>query len=68
MTISTTSFEFAHGCRPAGRGYWAFEFRVFGTNKWSLEFCPGDVLWSEAKRWAMKRAAELNSPEARLAS
>jgi len=48
--FSTTDYQFTHGKRPSGRGYWAFQ--VYTAGRWSEPiFCPGERTLSEAKSW-----------------
>jgi hypothetical protein len=59
MTISTTNYEFTHGRKPRGKGYWAFRFQkdmADGTAKESVEFAPSEMQYADAKRWAIQTA------------
>lgn len=53
MEFSTAEFEFSHGKKPRGFGYWAF---FFGRNpNAEAVFAPRGT-FAEAKRWAAKEA------------
>jgi hypothetical protein len=59
MTINTSNYEFTHGRKPRGKGYWAFRFQkdmADGTADESVVFAPGDMKYAEAKRWAIQVA------------
>ena len=65
--VRTDYYEFAHGKRPSGRGYWAFEFREAGG--WSEPFfVSGSKLYSEAKREAQAEGMRRGAHYARAAS
>lgn len=57
MTVSTALYEVTHGRKPRGEGSWAFEFFMIGSD--IIEFAPGFISYSAAKRWAIARAKEL---------
>jgi hypothetical protein len=57
MTISTTEYEFSHGRKPRGQGYWGFWFHRNGAA--TLEFAPGEKTFSEAKQWAKDTAKDI---------
>lgn len=68
MTFDTNEYELTHGRKPRGEGSWAFQFFfthnvvVMGTNgRDVLEFAPGLLTYSAAKRWAIARAKELGA-------
>lgn len=67
MTVSTTAYEFSHGKKPSGRGYWAFVFRD-SSNQEVTEFLPGSTLYGEAKKWAIQHGAELGSVKVSVAT
>ena len=54
MYVNTNQYEFSHGHRPRGRGYWAFF--VGHPNKGLLYWSEGEMLYSaaatDAKRFA----------------
>ncbi len=58
MTISTTSYEFAHGRKPRGRGYWFFFFdgNQDVTNRAFTFQSAGNMPYSEALRDAKAMA------------
>ena len=60
ITISTTNYQFSHGKKPSGRGYWAFVFKDI-WNRETVEFLPGSTTYGEAKKWAIRHAAEIGS-------
>lgn len=65
--VQTDYYEFAHGKKPKGRGYWAFEFREAGG--WSEPFfVSGNKLYSEAKREAQVEGMRRGAHYARAAS
>lgn len=64
MEVSTSAYEFAHGHKPQGRGYWAFLFDD-SSEPWWAEVIRRDehgpyratcLPYSEAKRVALKEA------------
>ena len=59
ITISTTDYEFAHGKKPRGKGYWGFKFSGVGIFV-RTEFAVGELSFSEARRWALARAKAIN--------
>ena len=79
VTVSTTAYQWAHGKKPSGRGYWAFEFENVEGKK-SVEFTPGHTMscgsfwvagattYGEGKKWAIGRAAELGSVKVAVAT
>lgn len=66
ITVSTTAYQFSHGKKPSGRGYWAFVFKDI-WNQETVEFMPGHLrsagstTYGEAKKWAIRHAAEIGS-------
>lgn len=66
IEISTSNYQFAHGKKPSGRGGWAFEFKING--QWQVEFAPGQMLYTDAKKWAVERAKELKTSMVRVGS
>ena len=58
MRVSTTDFEFAHGRPPRGQGQWAFYFGHGRRSGMCVDpwFCPGNVLYSVAKKAAVAEA------------
>lgn len=65
-TIGTEFFEMAHGRKPRGTGYWAFDFRV--GKDWICEFAPGVLTLAKAKAWARVRAVELGATRIQVGS
>jgi|WetSurMetagenome_2_1015567.scaffolds.fasta_scaffold1208460_2 hypothetical protein len=70
FNITTTQYEFSHGKRPKGRGYWAFGFMNSPFHPRSLLkdvgepwFAPGDILYSEALRMAKEEAKRRKTHE-----
>ena len=67
-------YEFAHGRRPRGEGNWGFEFVACAVSldgdgpSTRLEFAPGCILYSAAKKWARARARELGAYKIRVAT
>ena len=53
VSISTSSYEFSHGKKPKGCGTWAF---LIGKE----QFWFNNMMYSEAKKQAVKQAKELN--------
>ena len=49
MTFDTAMYEWTYGYRPRGRGYWAFQ--IGNRAHYEPVWAPGDVLYSEAKKW-----------------
>jgi hypothetical protein len=66
INISTTNYEFAHGSKSRGRGYWAFQFCQGGSDL--LLFAPGELIYSKAKQWAIAKAVELGCNRVSVAS
>lgn len=51
--VETSRFEFAHGRRPRGRGYWAFDVVAADRSEQTV-FCPeADAYYSNAVRWVL---------------
>jgi hypothetical protein len=64
IEIETHQFEFAHGHRPRGRGYWIFDITTSGgIQRYNAMDAAGrqNMLWSEAKALAQKVAADLKA-------
>ena len=57
-TINTALYEMTHGKSPRGHGRWAFLFGYAGDARASVDpvFCPREMLYSEAVKWARKEA------------
>ena len=55
VEVSTTQWEFAHGRRPSGRGYWLFQMGDQSRLD-ELFQVPGLVVFSEARRQAVREA------------
>ena len=62
IRVRTTEYEFSHGRRPSGRGYWAFQIGEvpepwFATTTEAM-LARGDTSfsYSEAKQLALKEA------------
>jgi len=54
--FETIEFTRSHGITPRGEGCWAFRFGHFN---YDVEFAPGTMLYSAAKKWAAARAKEV---------
>lgn len=58
IRVETRAYEFSHGRRPRGRGYWAF---TFGTRTYvdvsDVWWAPGSVAYGEAVKLARLEAA-----------
>lgn len=70
ITFHTSTYEWAHGRQPRGKGYWAFFFRPDkarkpGDDVW---FCPGLNTLAEAKRLARDEAKRRGATEVHVAS
>lgn len=52
VEVRTSRYEFSHGKRPSGRGYWGFYFQG-DDQPW---FAPGDQPYSAAKAAAVTEA------------
>lgn len=65
MTIhfSTTEFEFSHGRKPRGYGYWGFFFGVT-KNVW---FAPNVRDFADAKKGAREEAKRRDCDEVSVA-
>ena len=56
VEFSTREYEFSHGRRPRGYGYWAFEIKEGGEEiKWFQGYLP--AARKLAKAWAKAAAA-----------
>lgn len=53
----TTQYEFSHGRKPRGIGYWAFFFNSAGDEPW---FAEGALPYGEAKKLAKAEAERRN--------
>ena len=54
MDFDTAMYEWTYGYKPRGRGSWAFQIgarRSCGAGLKDPVWAPGDVLYSEAKKW-----------------
>lgn len=67
IEVSTTAYQFSHGKKPSGRGYWAFVFKDI-YNQETIEFLPGQTLFGEAKKWAIRHGAEIGSVKVSVAT
>ncbi len=62
IRVRTTDYEFSHGKRPSGRGYWAFQIGDDPEPWWPTTteamLARGDtsISYSEAKQLALKEA------------
>ena len=56
IEVFTEQFEFEHGHLPRGRGNWGFHFCRGGAMTREAEFAPGEMTFSEARRWAISQA------------
>ncbi len=54
MKFNVDQYYFSNGSNPRGVGHWIFDF---GEGR--IESAPNAMSYSEAKRWAVKRAKEL---------
>jgi len=72
MQIETNQYEFAHGKKPRGMGYWAFVFSVpasiAGGASRLTEFAPSTMSYAEAKKWAQARARDLKAARVEVGS
>ena len=78
IEIATRRYNFVHGRFPRGLAHWGFEFigcasdlarGPLATSRSTVtEFAPGHVMYSEAKRWAQKRARALGAYRVKVAS
>ena len=59
--IDTSKYEFSHGRKPRGEGYWGFHFCDHKSDKTRVEFAPGFIKYTEARRWAVERAEATDS-------
>ena len=65
--FDTSEYEIAHGSKPKGFGRWAFEFAnddgwlLASNGEKEIVWAPNSMKFSEAKRWATKKARELNA-------
>ena len=63
--VTTESFEFSHGRKPRGRGYWYFHMLGPGRRTELELFLPitkdgrSNLFYTEAKRLALKHANSL---------
>lgn len=67
-TITTETFEAAHGRKPRGTGMWAFYFGRNGSWTRDPEFAPGTMKYSEACKWAKQQARALGCSRIVVAS
>ena len=71
MDISTTNYEFTHGRKPRGEGFWAFRFQrdmADGTARESVEFAPGEMTYAKAKKWAITAARVMKADRVAVAT
>ena len=73
--VDTSDFRDAYGTGPRGEGNWAFTFSSVapsgGTcylDRSAPEWVPGLNTYSEAKKWAIRRAVELGAVTVHLCS
>ncbi len=71
--FSDWHYRAIHGRKPRGRGNWGFIFvgcvaGLDGGPSQVTEFAPGCILYSDAKRWARKRALELGAGNVQTAT
>jgi hypothetical protein len=59
IEINTREYQFSHGKRPRGQGYWAFRFDALPELHWSKPY----QLYSDAVADARKRARSLGCTE-----
>lgn len=59
--INTSKYEFSHGRKPRGEGYWGFYFVDHKSDTTRVEFAPGFIKYTEARRWAVERANATDS-------
>lgn len=51
IQIRTETYEFAHGCKPKGRGSWAFiRTASHGLDEQTI-FAPSNITFREACAW-----------------
>jgi hypothetical protein len=65
MTFSTLVYEREHGCKPRGRGSWAFcPWAKHNAHDYLLHtiFSPGGMTLTQAKKWARLHASDSRSP------
>lgn len=60
VIVSTSNYEFTHGKKPRGRGYWCFD--IAGKDFWVPKDGSGEgaVMYSEAKKRAVSEAVKQN--------
>lgn len=58
IEVSTGEFEFAHGRKPRGRGFWAFYFGFRRTRGGTVDpwFAPGSQTYGDAVKAAKVEA------------
>jgi hypothetical protein len=66
MIISTSNYEFTHGRKPKGTGFWAFNFWKDG--KHTTLFAPGEQTYASAKKWAIITARVMRSDRVAVGS
>ena len=54
ITVRTERFEFSHGKKPKGTGWWAFEFSPGHGEDDVTFFAPCTMSFREACAWARK--------------
>lgn len=66
MEVSTTNYEFTHGRKPRGEGFWAFQFYKGGKD--TIEFAPGEMTYAKAKKWAITAARVMKADRVAVAT
>lgn len=61
MNINTRQFHISHLAQPRGTGCWAFTFGSDRTPHFTQQ-----MKWTDAKKWALKKARELGATEVNL--
>ena len=56
MEVSTAIYMVCHGRNPRGTGNWAFVFHLDGRRV--LGWAPGEMSYTNAKRWAIDYAKQ----------
>jgi len=59
MTVNTSQYEFAHGHKPRGQGFWAFEMTFTdGHGRFSTEtvFANGTPAQARKQAWQQLKA------------
>lgn len=66
MTIETSRYEFAHGHKPRGTGFWMFELRIPGQD-WMVLPAPA-MTYGKAAAMMRKTAKSLGATQLRVCS